>query len=129
MMYYINRFRSDENGTFGTLMNDVGHQYCYTAEPPATADYPDIPEGKYEVQPYNSPAHGEVWQIIVPGRSYIEIHPGNSPLKDSLGCVLVGNALGNVNGLPAVMNSRDTFAKLKTELPQSFTLTIRRTVI
>lgn len=131
-MYYINRFRSDENGTFGTLMDSVSHQYCYTVELPWLDNQEDascIPEGIYTVNAYQSPKHGDVWMLAgTAPRQNIEIHPAND-INDLLGCIGVGDILGNVNGLPAVMDSQKTFSMLKSELPDSFQLTIRRTVV
>ena len=127
-MYYLNRFKSDDNGTFGRLVDDTGKRLCYTVELPWHDNLPDIsciPEGVYEVKAYNSPKHGEVWMVQdVPDRSEIEIHCANN-IKDLLGCIGLGDALGNINGLPSVMNSNITFTMLLSVLPQSFELTIR----
>lgn len=127
-MIYLNRFKSDNGGTFGTLMDAAGHQLCFTVELPWCGNIHDescIPEGVYQVETFQSAKHGDVWKIMnVPARSAIEIHPAND-IADLLGCVGVGDSLGSVNGLPAVLNSKKTFASLKEQLPESFELTIR----
>lgn len=124
MMYYINRFKSDDNGTFSTLTDNIGHKYCYFIE--STQHL--IPEGTYNLEPYNSPVHGEVWQVMdVPNRTNIEWHPANWA-HQLLGCMAPGNAIGVLNGLPAVLNSQNTFSALKDELPQTFSITVRSTL-
>lgn len=129
-MMYINRFKSDPLGTFGAWMDEDGHQLCFTVERPYTGDHPCIAPGVYSFNQYDSPSKGDVWlrdeTQTDDGRTMIEIHPGNT-IKDLKGCIAVGDKLGTVNGLPAVMNSRITFIKLKKELPNSFELTIRDT--
>jgi hypothetical protein len=44
-----------------------------------------------------------------------------------LGCIGVGDRLGKLYDIPAVMNSRVTFSMLKDTLPDSFQLTVRDT--
>ena len=124
-MIYLKRETSSPLGTFGTLYNDAT-PLCKTCERPANdIDHPCIPAGVYSVQDYDSPTKGDVWMVMdVPGRRAIEIHPGNFAIKDSLGCILVGDSFGTLFGLPAVLNSRSTFAMLKTTLPESFTMVI-----
>lgn len=129
---YLNRFKSDENGTFGTLMDDMSHQLCFTIELPWCDNHTMvscIPEGIYQVEAFQSPKHGDIWKLMnVPGRTTIEIHPAND-IDDLLGCIGVGDGLGTVSGLPAVLNSQKTFMRLKNELPDSFELTIRSTIL
>lgn len=125
--YFIVRQPSTSNGTFGTFYDDKSNKLCLTVELPWLDNTPQIsciPSGTYQVSQYASPKHGLVWQILgVPDRSNIEIHPAND-INDLLGCVGVGNAMGEVNGLPAVLNSQITFSMLKLKLPDSFTLDI-----
>lgn len=125
-MIYLDRFKSNEKGTFGELSDDTGEiQHVYTIERPKTGDHPCIPAGVYDVEQYTSPKHGDVWQVMnVPGRSNIEIHAGNFAIKDSLGCILVGDSLGTIDGVPAVLNSVKTLQYLKSILPDSFQITI-----
>lgn len=76
---------SDETATEGTLDLD-GVFEVYTLENSKFL----IPEGEYDLVWYPS---GEfktyVPQVLVPGRSNIEIHPANWP-KQLLGCTAVG---------------------------------------
>lgn len=111
-------------------MDSVSHQYCYTVERAPTGDHPCIPDGVYDFEQYSSPRHGDVWIITnpPPGRTAIEMHPAND-IADLLGCIGVGDKLGFVNGLPAVLDSQDTFKMLKSQLPIRFTVTIRSTFL
>lgn len=122
---FLDRFKSDGNGTFGELSDALGDlQHIYTIERPPTGAHPCIPAGVYDIEQYQSPKHGDIWQVMnVPNRSNIEIHPANT-MDDLLGCIGVGDSLGKVNDLPAVLNSQKTFSMLKLALPASFRLTI-----
>ena len=113
--------------TFGELRND-GNHLCYTIELPWLDNEPDkscIPPGTYEFNKYISPKHGFVWLARnVPNRTEIEIHPANFA-SDLLGCIGVGDSIGQISGVNAVLNSQETFAMLKATLPDSFNLTIQ----
>lgn len=78
----------------GTLLID-GHTY-YTLEPPKRAEKPcAIPCGTYDVSIRWSEKHKRLVPHVenVPGFEEIEIHIGNFP-KDTLGCLIVGQAAG-----------------------------------
>ena len=54
---------SDANGTFGNLLID-GEPFCATCEQPWNNNLQNhscIPEGDYELRPYDSPAHAVVF--------------------------------------------------------------------
>jgi hypothetical protein len=73
-----------------------------------------------------SPKFGETFEIKdVPGRSEILFHSGNRA-ADTKGCILVGESYGQVHGDPAVLASRDAFARMMASLivNDSFELTI-----
>ncbi len=59
----------------------------------------------------------------VPNRTNIEIHPANLA-SELLGCIAPGDSLGKIDGIPAVLNSKQTFFMLQLTLPETFTLTI-----
>lgn len=123
-MITLDRFKTGEYGTFGTLLDEFDAVLCQTLERPYTGDHPCIPAGVYTVEPYQSPKHGNVWQIMnVHGRTNIEIHPANFS-SQLLGCIAVGDCIGSISGIPAVLNSQKTFSLLKSKLPDSFQLTI-----
>jgi hypothetical protein len=125
-MVTLRRDQTSADGTFGTMFYN-GKQICLTCELPWDDNAPDascIPAGNYQVIPHNSPDHPNTWEITgVPGRSGILIHNGNVETQ-SLGCILVGNSFGNVNGSPAVLNSVYTLNQLRQTLPSNFTITI-----
>ena len=116
------RSPSDSSGTFGVLYNDNMKVLCFTVELPWLDNHPQtscIPIGYYNVEKYNSPKHGDVWQIMnVPNRSNIEIHPANLA-SELLGCIGVGDTIGKIEGMPAVLNSQKTFKLLKCNLKNS----------
>lgn len=128
IMLNVTRTHTSPSGTFGVLSDDDGTQYCVTVELPWLNNEHDkscIPEGTYPVTHYASPTKGTVFLLHnVPDRDMIEIHAGNT-IHDVLGCIAVGDSLGTVSGLPAVMNSRHTLTKLLLTLPDSFDLTIK----
>ena len=81
------------DGTTGRLAVN-GVFLCYTLEPDEDrAAHPAIPVGTYPVTIYHSPKFGRMVPLIehVPGRAFIEIHPGNTDI-DTDGCILLGTA-------------------------------------
>lgn len=88
----VERSASTPDGTPGRLSVD-GVFLVYTLEPPDAGPHPDIPAGTYKVTVYPSPKFKRmVPQVVgVPGRAYIEIHPGNTDV-DTEGCILLGTA-------------------------------------
>lgn len=125
--YFLNRKPSTPEGTFGDICDVNGLIICDTCELSWLNNEPDkscIPLGKYNVIRHNTDEHPNTWQLQnVPGRTGILIHNGNTE-RDSLGCIIVGNGRGTVNGLPAVLHSDNTLAQLQKEWPDNFTLTI-----
>jgi len=122
-MILLTRYKTDNNGTFGRL--SMNCQFlCFTVERPITGDHPCIPVGVYDVEPYQSPSHGDVWLLKdVPDRSMIEIHVANRA-SELLGCIAPGTTLGEIGGIPAVLGSKKAFDMLKDTLPSEFPLTI-----
>lgn len=102
---------------------------CFTLELPKDGNQPNIsciPEGTYNCRKITSPTLGECIDILeVPGRSYIRIHKGNytSQIK---GCILVGEALKDINGdlIIDVANSAVAFDKMMKATPKVFKLVI-----
>jgi uncharacterized protein DUF5675 len=125
--YFLNRQYCEDDGTLGDICDANDLVICNTCELPWLDNEPDkscIPTGRYLVVRHNSIEHPNTWEVTdVQGRTGILIHNGNTE-KDSLGCIVVGDDTGVVDGLPAVLNSVDTLKKLQTVLPDSFFLTI-----
>jgi hypothetical protein len=119
-------------GTFGIMELPSTHK-LYSVEPPWVGNKQSvscIPEGIYTMRYRNSgvvtrSTSGEFtggWEITdVPNRTFIMIHPGNTPL-DFEGCVgpgtdykLMRDHTGTLR--LGVTSSRDAFRLLMSELP------------
>jgi hypothetical protein len=91
MKLTVERGPDDGTAILGRLLAN-GIFECYTLEPSASRpEYPCIPAGTYPVEMLESPRFGQITPHLqnVPGRSLIEIHPGNNA-EDTEGCLLVG---------------------------------------
>lgn len=132
----LTRTETGDDGTFGVIKTDSGFS-CYSGELPWRGNKPDIsciPAGVYVVQRFNSTKHGDCYLITdVPGRSMTEIHKGNfcgdinkGRKSDVEGCVLTGNALGEIAGQPCVIASRDALDRLEADMEKEpFQLTVQ----
>ncbi len=127
MTYTLNRMSDSGQETFGTLLSPDGTHLCVTIERPWLDNHPDtscIPVGTYTFNRFQSPHNGDVWRAeSVPNRSAIEIHSANFA-KQLEGCIAVGDTIGEIGGIPAVLNSKLTLSKLHAILPDNFNLTI-----
>ncbi len=77
-----------------------------------------IPAGTYNVDPYSSASHPNVYRVSneqVPTNRYILIHSGNLP-SHTLGCLLPGRSYSKVNGEYAVWNSGNTLNSIRSLL-------------
>ncbi len=121
----LNRYDSDDNGTFGTLAGEG--MLLTTLELPWRDNKPNmscIPKGDYICELVQSPHFGQVYQIQnVPGRSHILIHPGNLAgdvalglRSDSEGCILPGLFRTTVAGQSGIAHSRSALAWLMNNL-------------
>lgn len=123
----LRRNKDSDKVTFGQLTFDNGaHPPIYTLERAWNNNAPDnscIPLGLYNVIPYSSMKHPDVWEVLnVPGRDYILMHNGNYS-KDTLGCIVVG--LTREITVPMVGRSDDCIDFLRGYLKkQNFSLEI-----
>lgn len=122
---FLKRFVCCPMGTFGRLT--IGGWSGYTVERPWLDNQPRvscIPQGCYRLRQRPSGVvtrstggqytHG--WEVCdVPGRTYILVHPANT-IDDVEGCIGPGSDLGVVAGKWAVLNSRQAFDALMTQL-------------
>ena len=87
-----------------------------------------IPEGDYRYIKANSPRRGSdvIWLESVPGRSAIQIHPGNFT-RQIEGCILPGDGIRDLDGdgIPDVTSSESTFNKLMAAAGNSGIIYIR----
>lgn len=92
-----------------------------------------IPEGEYNCARYISSRFGSTFKVIgVNGRDGILFHWGNVPLKDSKGCILIGESFDPVGDSYGVVTSRsepgrgfNEFLKLTKDLNE-FKLIVKK---
>lgn len=103
--------------TLGQLfIEDITTDPIYTLENPERETTKDsrIPAGVYQCKPYSGLKYKDVYIVqSVPGRTAILIHWGNTE-KDTLGCILIGNRLGQLSGEPAVLQSKRCFERFRS---------------
>jgi hypothetical protein len=131
----LTREISSDEGTFGTLVTDLGFT-CRTGELPSRENAHDrscIPAGVYRVTFRMSSKHGLCYHVEnVPGRTGIEIHAANfmgdrdkGYVSDLLGCIAPGREVRKVGRQAELFFSRDTLHALEKNLGcQEFELTI-----
>jgi hypothetical protein len=126
MNIFLDRIKFTETGIFGMMTWD-GATLCFTLELPWKDNehlVSCIPAGKYDCIKHDSAKFPNTWELLnVPDREEILIHTGNT-MKDTHGCILVGDSMGEIDKHSAVKNSRLTMQKLRNELPDNFTLNI-----
>ena len=119
---------SNLSGTFGLWILD-GQIFCATLEPPDKfneVNKGSIPAGQYLCQRVEHPFYGVTYQVLaVPGRTRIFIHKGNV-VKDTTGCILLGQFTAKLRGQREVKNSGATFKQFIKEMADEplFHLTI-----
>lgn len=76
-----------------------------------------IPDGSYAVKLTQSVHFGRKLPLLidVPGFEGIRIHPGNT-VGDTEGCLLVGENIETVGGLPFLLHSKNAFDRLYEKL-------------
>lgn len=117
MRLLLDRKEYDAESTVGDLYVD-GVWECVVMEPGVGEDsHPAIPEGEYEVLLTHSPAFNRVLPLItdVPGRDGIRIHPGNQR-EQTLGCLMTGETVQFISGVPFLMHSKASFDRLYNKL-------------
>lgn len=109
----VTRTATTSISTSGTLTLSVDGEPQFgsdSLEPAPTGLFPSIPTGTYPAELYASPHFGGMRVLLlanVPGRTGIEIHPGNTP-QDTKGCILPGTSIGPNR----VANSRSAFNRI-----------------
>jgi Family of unknown function (DUF5675) len=141
----LTRFCYAPTGTFGRIIlaSDAGMVSLFTVERPWLKNQPDtscIPEGIYPIELLPSDlikriTYGKYtsdWHVqSVPGRTNIEMHPGNT-MYDVEGCIAMGLNLGMLSSpsgaIWAVLASQQAFQQFMTAMgtDQTGTLTIEQ---
>lgn len=122
----LKRLESTEAGTFGVLTTDSMQEW-HTGECPWRNNIPFkscIPEGTYRCSWLPSDKRGECYHVLgVPARSGIEIHTANfvgdkdKGYKSSVvGCIALGQDVGQYGGQKALLKSRDAIAEFHKEM-------------
>ena len=116
MILTVARQSKDDTTILGSLAVD-GARTCFTLENAALC----IPAGTYRVGLYLSPHFGFLVPRLfdVPGRDFIELHPGNS-YKDFHGCIGVGNTESH----DWIGDSGAAFHALMKQLVEPVTITV-----
>lgn len=120
MRLLLDRSQYAEGSTVGDLyINGVWE--CVTLEdgvrPEKIKGETAIPCGEYEVLLTHSPKFKRTLPVLVdvPGFEGIRIHPGNT-VNDTEGCLLVGENVTFVHGVPFLHHSRAAFDRLYQKL-------------
>ena len=132
VMLDIYRISTDlEVGTFGVLKwVSMPAPFALSVEDPWRNNekfVSCIPAGTYKCQRVESPKFGNTFEICdVEGRDLILFHWGNTHVNTQ-GCVLVGEKFEPLNGVPAVLGSKDGFREFLAfvEGLDEFDVTIR----
>lgn len=105
-----------DGATRGELREDDDTFFCFTLEEPWRDENNDglgdksvsrIPAGEFTCKRrWSETRKKEVFEVMhVPGRAAILIHAGNT-VADTEGCILLGLAEGELDGEPAVTQSK-----------------------
>jgi len=129
-MFRIERTEFTGGYTAGVLFF-MGNPIGFTIEPPWNFNRRNvscIPDGAYMIERVNSPSRGDCLAVLdVPDRSGILIHAGNVA-AESRGCILPGTAIGQINDVRAVRNSRVALSRIleifDANLPGSMALVV-----
>jgi len=106
----IKRITENQDGLFGVLL-DGNIQFALTVERNWLNNQPNIsciPIGQYKCVRVKSKRFGITFEITgVPNRSNILFHWGNVK-TDSEGCIIIGEKYSELNGVNAVLESKNT---------------------
>lgn len=126
----LERFESDQYGTFGNFTTDSGfHVYSMELNWDDNRENTScIPVGEYNCVMHESPKFGRVYIVEnVPNRSQILIHPANWAGDTKLnlrcqlnGCIALGRAIGDVIGQKGLLSSRDAVEGLKNDMEERY---------
>lgn len=109
------RLRKEAGATLGNLeLGAPVFRRFATLEP----DPPVTPAGRYRLEyRWSGRFKRNMWFLTsVPGHEAIEVHNGNTK-ADTKGCILVGTRHGQLNGSPAVLNSRSALEQFLALMP------------
>lgn len=132
LVLYRHKNTINKNVTLGTMCVETNDgkeilYSCKTLELPWNENRKQkscIPRGTYRVTRRTSKKYGLHFEVHkVEDRSSILIHVGNW-VRQTKGCILVGERFNDLDKEPMITNSRKTLNKLLEILPLEFNLTI-----
>ena len=104
----IKRIALTPEATCGVILDD-GIPFALTMEKPWLNNEKSkscIPAGTYICKRFSSQKHSDTFEVTnVPNRDYILFHSGNTS-SDSLGCILIAEEFGYIDGKVAVLSSK-----------------------
>lgn len=127
----LKRIITGEHGTFGVLIEGE-EAFALVLEnewKDNETDVSCIPAGGYVCKRVSSPKFGDTFEVTnVKDRTHIILHWGNLT-KDTLGCPLLAEEFGTINGRPGVRSSRRAFAEFMERMKgvEQFMLFVRWT--
>lgn len=129
---YIKSFADTPFGMFSTI--HYIDKTLYVLEPPWKLNQQNIsciPSGRYRVIRSERADGRETWRVLdVPDRTHILFHSGNV-LKDTYGCLMLGQGLGAWSGQWCITDSLPAMAEFERWLEgvDEFTLHIGRPMV
>ena len=118
---YLRRFDMDNNNCLGVWRQDDLEFPLFTCELPwrQNAVFNScIPRGIYILEPIISSKFGNCFSVEqVAGRSKIRVHAGNTYLN-TLGCILIGMAAGNLEKEESTLYSRQALDLLISKIKE-----------
>lgn len=120
----IIRVERSEDGLVGVLTID-GKADCWTVQPDEKDVHFSIPVGNYLCKRFHGTKYPDTFEIIVPGHDALLFHVLNTE-DQSLGCIGLGEEIGELNGKRAVLASGKAFSEFMKKMgdDQEFNLVI-----
>lgn len=123
----LHRLSESRDVTTGVLIDvSTGLPFLTTLEPPWRFNETFtscIPSGVYVCDYALVKGKGLYRVLDVPGRTAVQIHVGNT-VKDTSGCILIGMSYNELNGYPAVFESRPALCLLNQRFGDTFELSV-----
>lgn len=105
----ILRLEESINGYIGVLLID-GEISCFTLQPDAKDIHFQIPQGSYLCRRFHGTKYPDTFEVVVPGHTALLFHSGNTEY-DTQGCILLGESVGYLKGVRAVLTSGTAFCE------------------
>ena len=110
----IARIERSEDGLIGVLTID-GKADCFTLQRDEQDQHYSIPVGSYQCKRFHGTKWKDTFEIIVRGHSDLLFHSGNLE-TDGVGCIILGEQVGELNGKRAVLVSGMAFSEFMKKM-------------